>query len=213
MKSYPKTYGPYSRFDGKEYHKYPAKVFGWAQPAFQYLKDVAWDYEEKLDGTGMRIIYDGVLKLLEVVGRTNKAEFPEKLIVFADDLLNYKLLKFIETFADNNITFYGEGIGSGIQNGGNYGENRIVIFESRYNGKWMPKSVTNEWCELLGLEYIKCRGSAPLERCIDFVRQGVKSDYFDGFAEGLICRPSFPLYDSYGERIVCKIKHKDFYGV
>jgi len=42
------------------------------------------------------------------------------------------------------------------------------------------------------------------------IKKGVKSQWGDFLAEGLVLKPKIELKDRAGKRIVTKIKHKDF---
>lgn len=42
-------------------------------------------------------------------------------------------------------------------------------------------------------------------------RKGIKSQWGDFIAEGIVARPATELLTRNGERIITKIKHKDFY--
>ncbi len=46
-------------------------------PEFEYLQDNEWEFTEKIDGTNIRIIFDG--EKISFAGRTNKSRIPEEL--------------------------------------------------------------------------------------------------------------------------------------
>jgi hypothetical protein len=56
-------------------------------------------------------------------------------------------------------------------------------------------------------------GIWKLEEAIEFVKKGFKStiaDNKDYIAEGLIMKPVTELFNRKGERVISKIKYKDF---
>ncbi|KKM01397.1 hypothetical protein LCGC14_1794810 [marine sediment metagenome] len=70
----------------------------WTTPELEYLKDNQWVWTEKVDGTNIRIMWDGV----DVVfgGRSDNAQLPVTLIMELDKL--FKRIEprriFFETF-------------------------------------------------------------------------------------------------------------------
>lgn len=79
-------------------------------PAFEYLKDLRWQGFEKLDGTNVRIYWDGYR--VSVHGRTDKADFEKS---FAEFLEKYKSKEFEELmeqlFGEKEVHLFGEGLG------------------------------------------------------------------------------------------------------
>ena len=56
-------------------------------------------------------------------------------------------------------------------------------------------------------------GIMKLEKAIEFVKQGYYSTIADNKlyqAEGLICKPTVELFNRSGQRVITKIKYKDF---
>ena len=77
----------------------------------EYLKDNIWVWTEKIDGTNVRIHWDG--HNVSIGGRTDKAQLPA-------DLANYLAKTFLtpeveqlfeQKFNDSVVTLYGEGYG------------------------------------------------------------------------------------------------------
>ena len=51
---------------------------------------------------------------------------------------------------------------------------------------------------------------SPLSTAIDIVKNGLKSTFGDFEAEGIVARPVVPMFSRNGDRIIVKIKGKDF---
>src|SRR5574344_88112 len=87
-------------------------------PSIEYLKDNIWNFTEKIDGTNIRILWDG--HKVTFGGRTDNAQIPSPLISRLNDLFggekNAQL--FEQKFGDMEVMLCGEGYGKGIQNGG-----------------------------------------------------------------------------------------------
>jgi hypothetical protein len=76
MNQYHKINSLYKRSpDGKK------MLFGeYSQPEFEYLADNIWVFTEKVDGTNIRVMWDGTY--LRFGGKTDNAQIPAKLEKF-----------------------------------------------------------------------------------------------------------------------------------
>src|SRR5258707_1315505 len=103
----------------------------WTTDEFAYLKDCPWRWTEKVDGTNIRLHWDGLS--LTIGGRTDNAQVPTFLISALERLRDTSLLNRI--FSDStlvkpyeqDVTIYGEGYGPKIQSGGQYRQDVTVI--------------------------------------------------------------------------------------
>ena len=50
----------------------------WAEPEFGYLQNNQWEFTEKIDGTNIRIMFDGGNIVFK--GKTDNAQIPSRLI-------------------------------------------------------------------------------------------------------------------------------------
>ena len=93
----------------------------------EFLKDNIWEFTEKVDGTNIRIIWDGYR--VTFAGRTDKAQIPAELSNRLFELFggeqNEQL--FEQKFGTTPIILYGEGYGKGIQKGGNYSDKQDLL--------------------------------------------------------------------------------------
>ena len=65
----------------------------WSLPEFDLLKDIQWIWTEKIDGTNIRIIFNG--DTVEFKGRTDKAELPKHLLKTLKETFTFeKMNKF-----------------------------------------------------------------------------------------------------------------------
>jgi hypothetical protein len=191
----------------------------WTTPELKYLASSEWEFTEKVDGTNIRIGYGDFRKSSafagpQVVfgGRTDNAMIPVKL-------LNYMTEKFTSSlFEDNNlreIVLYGEGYGPGIQSGGLYrADQSFVLFDVviRSDGQnwWLTRDNVEDIANKLDIDYVPQIGVGTLHDAIHMVKTGLNSEWGNFEAEGIVARPMVPLFNRKGERIICKIKGKDF---
>ncbi len=185
-------------------------------PEFEYLKDNEWVFTEKVDGTNIRIIFDGTT--ISYKGKTDDAQMPVTLRDKLESIFNPKLPTFEVLFPTNegevaNICLYGEGYGPKIQKGGgNYGtEQDFVLFDVRVDDWWLRRSDVEVIAINLGLRVVPIIGTGTLQDMIDRCREGFNSTWGDFRAEGIIAKPATELKARNGERIITKLKCKDFY--
>ncbi len=187
----------------------------WAQPEFEYLKDNEWMFTEKIDGTNIRVIYDPETTW-EVLskGRTDKAQIPpflsEKLSVL------FPPFKFRDLYPDIPMTLYGEGYGAKIQKGGgNYISDGVsfILFDVMINDNWLKQSDVVDIAIKLDIEVVPVLAQGTLQEMIECARIGFNSTWGDFQAEGIVARPIVELQDRAGNRVITKIKCKDFPNV
>lgn len=235
METYHKINAPFKRYlEGR--YKGRLILNDWAVPELEYLAKNKWEFTEKVDGTNIRIRYDGVPtadltgpwhKPVEFGGRTDNAVIPTPLLEWMQGYFTSDLFDQAELA---NITLFGEGYGPKIQNGGNYrSDQSFVLFDCKIGDFWLDRDNVNDIANKLGIDSVPVLGVGTLYDAIDIVtiglgpgpdgrtksftgslKRGLQSAWGEFEAEGIVARPVVPLFNRKGERIVCKIKGKDF---
>ena len=125
--------------------------------------------------------------------------------------------KKIVTLEEEPIYINGEYYGNGVQKGGSYIKdgNDFIVFDIRQQGWWIPSAMRHEICEKLGLNEVPSLGMMTLREAEKLVIDGFKTllpNVSDPslIEEGVVCRTPINLKASNGERIIVKIKHKDY---
>lgn len=184
----------------------------WSKPEFEYLKDNLWVTTEKVDGTNIRILWDG--KNVRYKGKTDNAQIPSTLIeVLQNTFTNEKMM---DVFGETpNVCLYGEGYGKGIQKGGNYLPDRadFILFDIKIGNWWLTGSTIENIAEQLNIKTVPIIGIMTLEEAIEYVKKGFKSTIAHNkeyMAEGLVLKPEVEMFNRKGERIITKVKYKDF---
>lgn len=181
----------------------------WAKPEFNYLQNNEWVWTEKIDGTNIRIMFDGAE--IEFGGKSENAQIPAQLVKVLQDRFLPQLDLFKEKFADG-VCLYGEGFGAKIQNGGDYIPEGVdfILFDVLIGNYWLSRENVDEIADTLGLRKVHIVGAGAIHDAIEFVRKGFDSVIGTAKAEGLVIRPSTELFNRKGERIITKIKTRDF---
>ena len=210
MKQYHKIQTVYFR-DPENNHKTLLEGT-WAKPEFELLKDINWVCTEKIDGTNIRIMWDG--ENVRFGGKTDNAQIPTILIGVLQDTFTNEIMA--EAFPDaDNVCLYGEGFGKKIQKGGNYMPDRadFILFDVKVLDWWLTRESVEDIAFKLNIAIVPIIGVWKLEKAIEYVKKGFISTIADNkqyIAEGLIMKPVSELFNRKGERVIAKIKHKDF---
>jgi len=196
----------------------------YSRPEFESLKNIEWQFTEKVDGTNIRIRYNEEFGV-EFLGRTEKSQTPKKLLDKLAEI--FPKSKFEEVFPDLNkhtleddkvwnptfVTLYGEGYGASIQKGGGgYIKDGVgfILFDVRIGHMWLRRDSIQQIASQLGLPIVPIIGEGTLEDGINLCREGFSSHLRSSKPEGLIAKPKVELLDRRGQRIITKIKLCDF---
>ncbi len=206
--AYPKVYGPFKRAtEGPNKNK--VKEGDWYAPSFATLQNATWRWTEKLDGTNLRVHWDGIRRYIG--GRTDRAIIPGDLITWVDEQLPEEL--FEQKFGPVPVTLYGEGIGAGIQKvGASYSSiKKFVLFDVLIDNVWRTGETITEVAEAFGIEQAHEFFKGDIWSAIQQVSKGINSTYGDFLSEGLVGVPVDGFRDFRGARIMCKVKTEDFH--
>jgi len=181
----------------------------YALPEFEYLKDNQWAFSEKVDGTNIRVMFDG--ETLSFGGKTDRASIPALLVNKLNDRFLSQLGLFKEHFIEG-VCLYGEGYGAKIQKGGgNYRPDQdFVLFDVKVGEWWLKREDVEGIAKTFGLDVVPVLYTGTLIDLVLFVREGFKSTWGDFQAEGVVARPMVELKARNGSRIITKLKYKDF---
>lgn len=185
-------------------------------PAFAYLKDNLWVFTEKVDGTNIRVIVEpdptGTAKpALRFAGKTDDAQMPPKLLARLKAIFEPQSDAMFAQFP-TGACLYGEGYGAQIQKGGgNYGPTQdFVLFDVLIGSWWLERSAVEAIGAGLGLRVAPIIGEGTLTDMVEMARNGIASQLGNFAAEGIVARPKVELHDRNNERIITKIKSRDF---
>ena len=178
----------------------------------EFLKDIDWEFTEKIDGTNIRIYWDG--HKVSYFGRTDKAQIPTQLMNKLIELFggNINEEMFEQKFGATPVMLIGEGYGAKIQKGGGdyRQDNNFILFDVCINNKYLSRDNVNDIANYFGIESVPVIFSGNLQKGIDFVKTKPNSTIGTAKMEGLVARPKVELYDKNGNRLIVKIKVCDF---
>ena len=180
-------------------------------PEFEYLKDCQWTFTEKVDGTNIRIMYNDFK--LSLGGKTDRAQLPGPLVQWFQDTILPQKETFGGLFGEGPVCLYGEGYGGKIQKGGAYRPDQsFVLFDILIGGWWLMRSDVEAIGKTLGLDVVPIIGTGTLKDMVAMTKSGFKSRWNDDLiAEGIVARPETEMRRRNGDRIITKLKYKDFF--
>lgn len=176
-------------------------------PEFEYLRHNEWAWTEKVDGTNIRVMWDG--EKVTFGGKAERSSVPANLFQRLQELFPTDLMVLLEL---PPMTLYGEGFGARIQKGGgNYIPDGVnfCLFDV-FCGMWLERDSVIDIGTSLAISIVPLFGIGTLDQMVEYVRDGFESDWGPFEAEGLVARPRTELLTRRGKRIITKLKCKDF---
>lgn len=190
-------------------------------PIVEYLKDNKWIFTEKIDGTNIRIYYDG--HRIQIAGRTEKSVIPEHLLAYLRFLfVNDEVEQvFEQLFGNKEVYIFGEGYGPKIQSCGEKYNNipSFAVFDIKIDDVYLSYNDMSSLCKQLNLDCVPIILIGTIDAAIEKVKKhqlstlairNFKRQDDVAFSEGVVGRPIFELKDKMKKRIIVKIKYNDF---
>ena len=179
--------------------------------AVEYLKDNMWVFTEKIDGTNIRVCWDG--HKVTFAGRTERANIPAHLENKLTELfLNDETEQLFEQmFGEKEVILFGEGYGHKIQNGDDYRDDvSFILFDVMINDYYQPRAAVTGIAESFGIEVVPIVFVGTIADAVEFVKKQPKSTIGKADMEGLVGKPRVEMKDRAGNRIIVKVKARDF---
>lgn len=179
----------------------------------EYLRNCDWLFTEKVDGTNIRVHWDG--HRVEFAGRTDKAQIPQPLLNRLEELFGgYENEQIFEQrFGEKDVILFGEGYGGKIQNGLEYKEDTdFILFDVVINDYYQPRIAVEEIGKYFQIDCVPIVLTGTLQDGIDYVKSHKLSLIAKNgaYMEGVVGRPAFEIFDRTQKRIIVKIKYRDF---
>ena len=184
--------------------------------AVEFLKDKDWIFTEKVDGTNIGIVWDG--HKVSYQGRTERAQIPAHLMNKLISIFgtNEAEEMFEQTFGEKNVVLFGEGYGAKIQKGGgNYipDDCGFILFDVYMadSDTWLKRDSAYEVAMAFGVPIVPVVMVSTIEKAVDFIKGQPRSLINSAHEmEGVVGRPVVDFYDRNHDRLIVKIKVRDF---
>ena len=179
----------------------------------------SWIASEKIDGTNIRVgRKDGQAVIL---GRTEGAQFSVPAVDYLRSIFTREALARNFAEGDDDFVLFGELYGPKIQKGGSYSPTlRIRLFDVRVGHWWLKREDVAVVAAGLGTEAVpevsrlwSIPVSAEELACVMNDSRVASEDGGTGCrAEGIVARSEPLLLMRSGERVMWKLKFRDFEG-
>jgi hypothetical protein len=182
-------------------------------PAVEFLKDNTWQFTEKIDGTNIRVHWNG--HKVAFGGRADAAEIPSHLLNKLTEIFGTDEAEqiFEQKFGEKEVILFGEGYGPKIQSGGSYRSDvSFIMFDVLISGNYQPRESVEDIAKAFGVDVVPIIFEGTIQEGVDYVKSKPKSTIGTAMMEGLVGRPKVEMRDRCGKRIIVKIKVKDFKG-
>ena len=184
-----------------------------ANPTVEFLQNNLWQFTEKVDGTNIRVHWDG--HKVTFGGRTDNAQIPVHLMNKLYELFggeaNAQL--FEQKFGETPVTLFGEGYGIKIQNGGQYRDDvDFILFDVLINDNYQPRESVQNIAEYFCINIVPILLEGTIAEGVAYVinQRDSKVALNGAKLEGLVGRPKIELKERNGKRVIVKIKFCDF---
>lgn len=176
-----------------------------------YLKDNMWVFTEKIDGTNIRVHWDG--HKVEFGGRTDKAQIPGTLLGKLNEMFATSEAEelFEQTWGDKEVILFGEGYGPKIQNGDDYCPDvSFILFDVLVGDNYQEREWVEKTAQMFNIDVVPIVLTGTIQDGINYVMKHPQSTMGTAMMEGVVGRPMIELRDRRGERVIVKIKWEDF---
>ena len=177
----------------------------------EFLANNTWEFTEKIDGTNIRIYWDG--HRITFGGRTDKANIPSHLVnKLTEIFLNEETEQLFEQkFGEKEVILFGEGYGVKIQNGGDYRPDvGFILFDVLIGDNYLSRESVEDIATAFALEIVPIVLRGTIQEAVDFIKTNPRSTIGKAKMEGVVGRPEVELRDRCGHRLIVKIKCRDF---
>ena len=180
----------------------------------KYLANNEWEWTEKVDGTNIRVYWDG--HKVTFGGRTDNAAIPAELMNKLNELFSGEINAqiFEQAFGEKEVILFGEGYGRKIQKGGGkYIPDGVdfILFDVLVGDNYQAREWVEETAKMFGIKAVPIVGTGSLYAAEEYVKAHPNSVIAEEEREmeGIVCRPIVELRNRRGERVIVKVKWED----
>ena len=183
-------------------------------PTVEYLAHLDWDWSEKIDGTNIRIFWDG--HTVTFGGRTDNAQIPMDLMNYLNATFGTPVAEeiFEQQFGEKEVILFGEGYGRKVQKvGSKYIPDGVgfILFDVLINENYQAREWVVQTAKAFNVPVVPIVGHGTLYEAVDYIKTHPNSIVAKEQVEmeGVVCRPMQELRDRRSNRIIVKIKWND----
>jgi len=185
-------------------------------PIVEYLASCPWLVSEKVDGTNIRVYWDG--HKVSWSGRTDNSSLPKEVEELLKEQFGESEPLFEQLFGEKEVYLFMECYGGKVQKPNYGGKERLIGFDIMVENIYLDKTTIGAIFNQFGIRTVDFWYMNNLDDIVKFVKEyNLPSPLCEGdsttLMEGLVCVPAVRLYDHMGHRIIIKVKKKDLADV
>lgn len=237
MHYYSKIIAPFERENAKSKYVTEGK---WSKPEFKMLQDIKWSWTQKIDGTNVRVFWNG--DKVEIFGHTDKTQFNERTMTWLKNTFCTPEAEtvFEDLYGENPVNVFGEFVSKDTNQNYGYPNGAFFVFDvqSETSKCFWGRDAVKTVAERFNVFAVQELLVGSIREAVKFVKiankvwnkEFINSGAVYGFdasdephiyyvenplgkypLEGLVGRPYFEeLRNNKGERVITKVKCKDF---
>lgn len=189
------------------------KYWCYRNNAVKYTAWNEWQWTEKIDGTNVRVHWDG--HKVSFSGRTDNSQLPSPLLNRLIDIFGGTDTEelFEQLFGEKDVILFGEGYGKKIQAvGSKYIPDGVdfILFDVCVNDTYLDREEVENIALAFRISAVPVVLVGTINDAINYVMTKPKSTIGTAPMEGLVGRPVVELKDKNGKRLIVKVKVCDF---
>lgn len=211
MKEYHKIETIFKREEGGD-HKLLHGEF--RNEAVKQCANLTWEFTEKVDGTNIRIYWDR--HRVQFGGRTDNAQLRVDLTAYLTEKFCTPEAEqvFEQKFGEKEVYLFGEGYGPKIQpHGGLYRDTvGLILFDVQVGSIYLKRKDIEEIAKDFGVEVVPVLLKGTINDAVEYVKKNKYSSLGNKQheLEGVVGRLKEEMFDRFGNRMIVKIKGRDF---
>lgn len=182
----------------------------------KFLKDCTWQFTEKIDGTNIRVYWDG--HRISFAGRDEKSQIPKHLMEYLTATFDNNATEelFEQAFGEKEVILFGEGYGPKIQKVGDLYRDDVsfILFDVMVNGLYLERPNVEGIARMFSIDIVPILFEGTIDDAVKRIKLvkevGTKSTIGTAPIEGFVGRPKVEMFDRRGNRVIVKIKVRDF---
>ena len=199
-------------FKREDFGKHKLLIGEYRNPTVEQCKNLEWMFTEKIDGTNIRIYWDG--HKVSFNGRTDNAQLHKDLFQYLHDTFCTSEVEqvFEQNFGEKEVYLFGEGYGAGIQKGGGYRKDKsFILFDVKIDGYFLSHQDMQGIANIFEVDVVPVVLTGTIDEAIEYVKTNEFSVVGDGTQphEGLVGRLKEEMFDRFGNRMIVKIKREN----
>lgn len=227
--NYDKILAPFARDTAKS--KY-VDIVKFSRPEFEMLANVKWNWTLKIDGSNVNVIWDG--ERASYVGHTEKTQFNERTKKFLDETFCTPEAEtvFEDLYGKQPVKISMELVSKDMNQNYGYFDGAVFVFDI-FNGStgkvWTSEETLNAFVSKFEgsnvlvapfIGYMSIWDAVDVARAYEAIwnrhpekwseERIVKNPLGPYMIEGLVGRLPYELFNNNGDRVITKVKCKDY---